>query len=137
MDHEGEVLESYVSKRRHSTPYLKSIKRNGQPRIVVTDKLRFYRAAMMIKGNADRQEIGRWINNRAENSHLPFRRRGRERAMLRFRRAKTLQNFVSIHASIHASIQNHFIQEHYLHSHTDFKSNRTAALAEWRQLLNA
>ena len=133
MDHEGEVLESYVSKRRHSTPYLKSIKRNGQPRIVVTDKLRFYRAAMMIKGNAARQEIGRWINNRAENSHLPFRRRGRERAMLRFRRAKTLQNFVSIHASI----QNHFNQEHHLNSHTNFKPNRTAALAEWRQLLNA
>ena len=133
MDHEGEVLESYVSKRRHSNPYLKSIKRNGQPRIVVTDKLRLYRAAMMINGNADRQEIGRWINNRAENSHLPFRRRGRERAMLRFRRAKTLQNFVSIHASI----QNHFNQEHHLNSHTNFKPNRTAALAEWRQLLNA
>jgi putative transposase len=133
MDHEGEVLESYVSKRRHSNPYLKSIKRNGQPRIVVTDKLRFYRAAMMIKGNADRQEIGRWINNRAENSHLPFRRRGRERAMLRFCRAKTLQNFVSIHASI----QNHFNQEHHLNSHTNFKPKHTAALAEWRQLLNA
>jgi len=133
MDHEGEVLESYVSKRGHSNPYLKSIKRNGQTRIVVTDKLRFYRAAMMIKGNADRQEIGRWINNRAENSHLPFRRRGRERAMLRFRQAKTLQNFVSIHASI----QNHFNQEHHLNSHTNFKPKRTAALAEWRQLLNA
>ena len=85
----------------------------------------------MIIGNADRQKTDRWINNRAENSHLPFRRR--ERAMLRFRRAKTLQNFVSIHASI----QNHFIQEHYLNSHTNFKPNRTAALAEWRQLLNA
>ena len=53
--------------------------------------------------------------------------------MLRFRRAKTLQNFVSIHASI----QNDFIQEHYLNSHTNFKPKRTAALAEWRQLLNA
>ena len=130
-DHEGEVLESYVSKRWHSNPYLKSIKRNGQPRIVITDKLRSYRAAMMIIGNADRQKTDRWINNRAENSHLPFRRR--ERAMLRFRRAKTLQNFVSIHASI----QNHFNQEHHLNSHTNFKPNRTAALAEWRQLLNA
>ena len=85
----------------------------------------------MIIGNADPQETGRWINNRAENSHLPFRRR--ERAMLRFRRAKTLHNFVSIHTSI----QNHFNQEHHLNSHTNFKSNRTATLAEWRQLLNA
>ena len=108
----------------------KSMKRNGQPRIIVTDKLRSYRAAMMIIGNVDRQETGRWLNNRAENSHLPFRRR--ERAMLRFRRAKTLQKFVSIHASI----QNHFNQERHLYSRTNFKLNRTAALAEWRQLLS-
>ena len=86
---------------------------------------------MLIIGNADRQETGRWINTRAQNSHLPFRRR--ERAMLRFRRAKTLQNFVSIHASI----QNHFNQEHHLNSHPNFKPKHTAALAEWRQLLNA
>ena len=131
MDHEGEVLESYVSKRRHSNPYLKSIKRNGQPRIVITDKLRFYRAAMMIIGNADRQKTDRWINNRAENSHLPFRRR--ERAMLRFRRVQALQKFVSIHASI----QNHFNQERHLYSRTNFKLNRAAALAERRRLLNA
>ena len=107
------------------------MKRNGQPKIIVTDKLRSYRAAMMIIGNADRQETGRWVNNRAENSHLPFRRR--ERAMLRFRRVKTLQKFVSIHASI----QNHFNQERHLYSRINFKLNRTAALAEWRQLLRA
>jgi putative transposase len=109
VDHEGKVLESYVSKRRDRKAALKfirkSMKRNGQPRIIVTDKLRSYRAAMRIIGNADRQETGRWVNNRAENSHLPFRRR--ERAMLRFRRAKTLQKFVSIHASV----QNRFNQE--------------------------
>ena len=84
VDHEGEVLESYVSKRRDRKAALKfirkSMKRNGQPKIIVTDKLRSYRAAMMIIGNADWQETGRWVNNRAENSHLPFRRR--ERAML-------------------------------------------------------
>jgi len=68
----------------------KSMKRNGQPRIIVTDKLRSYRAAMVIIGNADRQETGRWVNNRAENFHLPFRRR--EGAMLRFRRTATLKN---------------------------------------------
>ena len=135
VDHEGEVLESYVSKRRDRKAALKfirkSMKRNGQPKIIVTDKLRSYRAAMMIIGNADRQETGRWVNNRAENSHLPFRRR--ERAMLRFRRVKTLQKFVSIHASI----QNHFNQERHLYSRTNFKLNRAAALADWRQLLSA
>jgi putative transposase len=78
VDHEGEVLESYVSKCRNRKSALKSIrksmKHNGQHRIIVTDKLRSYRAAMMIIENADRQKIGRWVNNRAENSHLPFRR---------------------------------------------------------------
>ena len=61
---------------------------DDQPRIIVTDKLRSYRVAMVVIGNADRQETGRWVNKRAENSHLPFRRQ--ERAMLRFRRAETL-----------------------------------------------
>jgi len=107
------------------------MKRNGQPRIIVTDKLRSYRAAMMIIGNADQQETGRWVNNRAKNSHLPFRRR--EGAMLRFRRAKTLQKFVSIHASI----QNHFNQERHLYSRTNFKLNRATALVGRRQLLSA
>ena len=132
VNHEGEVLESYVSKRRDRNAALKiirkSMNRNGQPRIIVMDKLRSYGVEMMVIGNADWQETGRWINNRAENSHLLFRRR--ERAMLRFRRVQTLQKFVSIHASI----QNHFNQERHLYSRTNFKLNRAAALAEWRQL---
>jgi len=70
----------------------------------------------------------RWLNNRAENSHQPFRRR--ERAMIRFRRMRTLQKFVAIHASIH----NHFNAERHLYSRENFKLNRAAALAEWRQL---
>jgi putative transposase len=135
VDHEGEVLESYVSKRRDHKAALKftrkSMKCNGQPRIIVKDKLRSYRAAMMIIGSASRQETGRWVNNRAQNSHLPFRRR--ERAMLRFRRTATLKKFVSIHTSI----QNHFNQERHLYSRINFKLNHAAALAEWRQLLSA
>ena len=79
-------------------------------------------------GAADRQEVGRWANNRAENSHQPFRRR--ERAMLRFRRMKSLQEFTSIHASIH----NHFNQERHLVSRDEYKARRSAALAEWRSL---
>ena len=135
VDHEGEVLESYVTKRRDRKAALKflrkSMKRYGNPEIIVTDKLRSYGAAMKVIGNADRQETGRWQNNRAENSHLPFRRR--ERAMLRFRQMRSLQKFVSIHASV----QNHFNQERHLYSRTNFKLNRAAALAEWRQLLSA
>ena len=66
VDHEGEVLESYVSKRRDRKAALKfirkSMKHNGHLRVIVTDKLRPYRAAMMIIGNVDRQETGRWVN---------------------------------------------------------------------------
>ncbi len=132
VDHEGEVLESYVTKRRDRNAALKFLrklmKRHGSPKIVVTDKLRSYGAAMKVIGNADRQETGRWLNNRAENSHLPFRRR--ERAMLRFRRMRSLQKFAAVHSSVH----NHFNQERHLYSRTNFKRNRTAALTEWRQL---
>ena len=135
VDHEGEVLESYVTKRRDRKAALKflrkSMKRYGNPEIIVTDKLRSFGAAMKVIGNADRQETGRWQNNRAENSHLPFRRR--ERAMLRFRQMRSLQKFVSVHASV----QNHFNQERHLYSRINFKLNRAAALAEWRQLLSA
>jgi len=132
VDHEREVLETYVTKRRDRKAALKFLrkimKRFGQPHAIVTDKLRSYGAAMKVIGNADRQETGRWLNNRAENSHLPFRRR--ERAMLRFRRMRSLQKFVAIHASVY----NHFNSERSLYSRPNFKLNRTAALAEWRQL---
>ena len=130
VDHEGEVLESFVTKRRDRKAALKflrkTMKRHGNPHIFVTDKLRSDGAAMKAIGNADKQETGRWLNNRAENSHQPFRRR--ERAMLRFRRMRTLQKFVAVHASVH----NHFNQERHLYSRSNFKLNRTAALAEWR-----
>jgi putative transposase len=99
--------------------------------ILVTDKLRSYGAAMNEIGNVDRQETGRWLNNRTENSHQPFRRR--ERAMLRFRRMRTLQKFVAVHASVH----NHFNQERHLYSRNAFKLNRAAALSEWRKLCSA
>ena len=132
VDHEGEVLESFVTKTRDKKAALKflkkSLKRHGRTEEIVTDRLRSYGAALRELGIADRQETGRWANNRAENSHQPFRRR--ERAMLRFRRMRTLQKF----ASVHASVFNHFDQERSLSSRTAFKLNRAAALAEWRGL---
>ena len=132
VDHEGEVLESYVTKTRDKKAALKflkkSMRRYGRPNAIVTDKLRSYGAALKEIGNADRQETGRWVNNRAENSHLPFRRR--ERAMLRFRRLRRLQKFVSVHASV----LNLFNSERSLQSRPNFKLNRAAALSEWRQL---
>ncbi len=133
VDHEGEVLESFVTKTRDKAAALKFIKkamkRHGSPKAITTDGLRSYEAAMKELGNAEKQEVGRWANNRAENSHQPFRRR--ERAMLRFRRMKTLQKFASVHGSVH----NHFNQERHLISRELYKERRSAALAEWRAVM--
>ena len=132
VDHEGEVLESFVTTTRDKKAALKflkkSLKRHGHAEEMVTDRLRSYGAALGELGIRDRQQTGRWMNNRAENSHQPFRRR--ERAMLRFRRMQTLQEF----AAVHASVFNHFNQERSLYSRANFKRNRAAALAEWRGL---
>ncbi|MZR30744.1 IS6 family transposase [Sneathiella litorea] len=132
VDHEGEVLEAFVSKRRDcktAMVFLKKImKRYGKPRVIVTDRLRSYRAAMNLIGNESSQETGRWKNNRCENSHLPFRRR--EQAMQKFRRLRSLQKFVSIHSSVH----NHFNHERLLTSREEVKLQRDAALVEWQQL---
>jgi len=133
IDHEGEVLETFVTKGRDKAAALKFIKkvlkRHGRPKAIVTDGLRSYGAALKQIGADELQEVGRWKNNRVENSHLPFRRR--ERAMARFRRMKTLQKF----SSVHASVYNHFAQERHLVSRKLYKQRRSAALAEWRSVL--
>ena len=132
VDHEGEVLESVVTAKRDKAAAVRFLKRimkkYGRPRKFVTDGLRAYSAATREVGSADRQETGRWLNNRVENSHLPFRRR--ERAMLRFRQMKALQKFASVHASLH----NHFGSERHLLDRQTYKRRRSAALVEWRAL---
>ncbi len=80
----------------------KSLKRHVVVEKIVTDRLASYGAALREIGALDKRDVGRWLNNRAENSHQPFRRR--ERAMLRFRHMRSLQKFAAVHGSIH----NHF-----------------------------
>ena len=132
LDHEGEVLEAVVTAKRDKGAALKLLKpimkKYGAPRSVVTDGLRAYSAAMNEIGAANRHEVGRHRNNRAENSHQPFRRR--ERAMQCFRSMKTLQKF----SSVHAQVYNHFNQERHLVSREVYKQKRSAALLEWRSL---
>ena len=133
VDHEGEVLEVFATKRRDRWAALKFLKRTmkryRRPKVIVTDRLGSYGVAMKTIGIAERRECGRWLNNRAENSHQPFRRR--ESAMSKFRDVKTLQKFASVHATIH----NHFNLDRHLNGRQTFKKNRPAALAEWRELL--
>ena len=133
VDQEGEILESYVTKARDRKAALrfmkKALKRHGPVEKIVTDGLKSYPAAMRDLGNESRRETGRWKNNRVENSHLPFRRR--ERAMLRFRQMKSLQKFASVHANVH----NHFNAQRHLIDRQTYKTARSAALAEWQNLM--
>ncbi len=127
------MLESYITRTRDKAAALrfmkKAMRRHGSPETITTDGLRSYKAAMDELGCTQKQEIGRWANNRVENAHLPFRRR--ERAMLRFRQMKSLQKFASVHASTH----NHFATERHLVDRQTYKQRRSAALAEWQSLM--
>jgi putative transposase len=122
VDHEGEVLEAVVTSKRDKAAALKLLKRvmrkYARAKIIVTDGLRAYSAAMNEIGVADRQQVGPRLNNRAENSHQPFRQR--ERAMQRFRSQRTLQKFSSVHAQVH----NHFNQERHLVTRQVYKQRR-------------
>jgi putative transposase len=129
------VLESSVTKTvdcKAALKFLKkSMKRHGRQETIVTDRLRSYSAALKDLGRGDDREMGRWLNNRAENSHLPLLQR--DRAMSRFRHMHTLQKFASVNTSVH----NHFSTECHLQNRNIYKQTRAAALAEWNGLLPA
>ena len=132
VDHEGEVLEVFATKHRDRRSALKfltrTMQRYGRPRSIVPDGLRSYRAATKIVGVSDSREYGRWLINRAENSHQPFRRR--ERAIARFRSPTTLQKS----AAAHASVENHFNRNCQLNRRDISRQDRAAALARWLYL---
>ncbi len=132
VNQEGEVLETYVTKRRNRQAALKFlrkiIKHHGPSQTIITDKLASYKAAMRQLGKQNKQDTTKLHNNQAENSHQPFRRR--ERAMNKFRAEKSLQKFVSIHAQFH----NHFNHERHLNRRDIFKKHRDQALVEWRRV---
>lgn len=90
----AKYLESFVTKKRDKSAALKflrkSMKRYGNSEVVETDMCPSYRNAMKVIGNEKRQEADRDLNNCAENSHLPLRRR--ERVMSRFQPTRRLRN---------------------------------------------
>jgi putative transposase len=136
VDQQGKVLANVVTKTRDLKPALKSfkklMKRHGKPGSVVTDRFSFNGAALKDLGRGDDQEMGRCINNRVENRHLPFRRR--YQAMLRFRRLQALQMF----ASGLTRIQNHYFPTgRHLLDRDHLTQFRSAALPVWRRLLAA
>lgn len=131
VDKEGEVLDVLVQKSRKKAAALKLLKKLLKhqgfiPDAIVTDGLPSYRAAMKILGCQDRHHPGRLQdNNRAENSHLPVRRR--ERKMQRFKSQGQAQRFTSTHSAIY----NTFAIQRHLISRNTMRRFRESAMAEW------
>ena len=105
------------------------LKKQGfAPSTVVTDKLRSYGAAFRDLGLAARHETGQYENNRAENSHLPVRRR--ERKMLGFKSPGSAQRFLAIHFAVY----NLFNTQRNLVSRKTNRQFRDEAMSEWRNV---
>lgn len=131
VDAEGEVLDVLVQKRRNKRAALKLIrtllKNQGMcPEQIVTDRLKSYGAALRELELGHKHQMGGRLNNRAENSHLPIRRR--ERKMQRFKSQASAQRFLSSHGPIYNlfNIQRHLISRHTL------RTFRNQAIEEWR-----
>jgi len=136
VDHEGEVLDILVQRRRDKRAALrlmrKLLKKQGfTPKLLTTDRLGSYGAAFRHLHLTCRHEQGRRKNNRAENSHQAVRRR--ERKMQRFKSARSAQRFLSIHAAVH----NAFNLQRHLVSRATLRSFRAEAAAQWQDAVAA
>ena len=130
VDGEGTVLDVLVQKRRDkpaaSKLMRKLLKNQGvRPTQVVTDKLKSYGAAFRDIGLERLHETGHRLNNRAESSHVPIRRR--ERKMQRFKSQASAQLFLSTFGPIYNlfNVQRHLISRHTL------RAFRIQAMTEW------
>jgi len=131
VDDEGEVLDLLVQRRRDRNAairFMRKLLRKTRmvPELLVTDKLRSYGAAFRELGLTARHVQGLRMNNRAENSHQPVRRR--ERKMQRFKSAASVQRFLSAHAAVH----NHFNTQRHLISRRTRRIYRAHAMATWQ-----
>jgi putative transposase len=132
----GEVLDMLVQRRRDSLAALrlmrKLLKKQGfGPKLLVTDKLRFYACAFQRLRLTCPHEQGLRKNNRAENSHQVVRRR--EHKMQRFKSARSAQRFLSIHAAVH----NTFNLQRHLVSRSTLRTFRAEAANQWRDAVAA
>ena len=133
VDQHGRVLDILVQSRRNTKAakrFFKKLLRGLRyvPRVIVTDKLKSYGAAKreILPGVEHRQS--RYLNNRAEVSHQPTRRR--ERQMQRFKSARQAQRFLSAQGQIHNLFQ---LRRHLLTA-TDHRAARDRAFSTWREI---
>jgi transposase-like protein len=136
VDSEGEVLDVLVQRRRDkraALKFLRKLLRNQgvRPTRIVTDKLKSYGAALRDLRLGHLHETGNRLNNRAESSHVPIRRR--ERKMQRFKSQKSAQRFLSTHGLIY----NLFNVHRHLISRRTLRAFRNQAMAEWQTVTTA
>ncbi len=131
VDHEGEVLDVLVQRRRDKRAAVKLMRKllkrqSVAPAVVVTDKLRSYASAFAELALTANHEQDLRKNNRAEVSHQPVRRR--ERKMQRFKSSGSAQLFLSVHAAVH----NTFNLQRHLISRRTLRRFRVEATERWR-----
>jgi putative transposase len=143
VDHEGEVLDIFVQRRRDTRAALRLMrkllklmrkllkKHELAPKLVVTDKLRFYASALRRLRLACPHEQELRKNNRAENSHQAVRRR--ERKLQRFKSPRSVQRFLSVHGAVH----NTFNFQRHLISRSTLRIFRAEATAQWQDAVAA
>ena len=136
VDAEGEVLNVLVQPRRDKRAALKLMrgllrKQGFAPTWIVTDKLRSYGAALGQIGMTDRHVTGGRLNNHAENSHQPVRRR--ERSWIGLKKPGSTQRFLSAHAAVY----NTFNVQRYLISRQTLRTLRGEAFAQWQTAVPA
>lgn len=126
VDHEGTVIDCYVSRRRNKRAALKflrkAVSKNEPPKCIVTDKLRSYKAALREMNMLDIHDTRQYKNNQIENSHLHFRRR--EKMMNKFRLARSLEIF----ANMQSVFQNHFNHQRHIEKRPHFKNLRQTSV---------
>src|SRR6267142_2022015 len=136
VDHEGEVLDMLVQRRRDKRAALRLMRellrqQGFVPKLLTTDKLGSYGSDFRHLRLTCPHEQGLRANNRAENSHQAVRRR--ERKMQRFKSARSAQRFLSIHAAVH----NTFNLQRHLVSQSTLRIFRAEAAARWQSAVAA
>ncbi len=136
VDQEGYVLDEIVQTRRDTKAakrlLVRLLKKQGlSPKRIITDKLRSYGAAKRDVMPAVEHRSHKGLNNRAENSHVPLRKR--ERMMQGFRSVGGLQRFISVFSAV----RNLFVAPHQRHSALATHIHRIRAMAQWKAVTAA
>jgi putative transposase len=136
VDQDGEVVDVFLQKRRDGRAAKRFFKRllrkhKGEPRKIVTDKLRIYGVAHRELIPETIHDTSQYANNRAELSHQPIR--VRERGMRKFKSTNQAQRFLSAHASVY----NLFNLGRHLVSAENYRLYRQRAFASWKSAVAA